>query len=240
MSAPLLQLDQVNTHYGQLHILQDVSLEVRAGEIVCLLGGNASGKSTTLKTILGLVRPSGGQVIFAGEPITAETTAARILRGIAVVPENRRLFGPLSVHENLLLGAYLRHDRTGVDADLERVFALFPRLQERRKQAAGTLSGGEQQMVAFGRALLSRPRLLLMDEPSMGLAPRLVAQSFQLIQQLRAQGATILMVEQNAAMALQIADRGYVLQTGRMVLEGSAASLLADAQLRQAYLGRSA
>ena len=240
MSAPLLQLDQVNTHYGPLHILQDVSLEVRAGEIVCLLGGNASGKSTTLKTILGLVRPSGGQVIFAGEPITAEATAARILRGIAVVPENRRLFGPLSVHENLLLGAYLRHDRTGVDADLERVFALFPRLQERRKQAAGTLSGCEQQMVAFGRALLSRPRLLLMDEPSMGLAPRLVAQSFQLIQQLRAQGTTILMVEQNAAMALQIADRGYVLQTGRMVLEGSAASLLADAQLRQAYLGSSA
>ncbi|NTU78113.1 MAG: ABC transporter ATP-binding protein [Chloroflexales bacterium] len=191
-----------------------------------------------MRTILGLVRPTSGQVVFAGEPITGLPTSARILRGIAVVPENQRLFAPLSVRENLLMGAYLRRDRAGVAADLERVFTLFPRLYERQHQPAGTLSGGEQQMLAFGRALLSRPRLILMDEPSMGLAPRLVEQTFQLIQELRRQGVTILMVEQNANQALQIADRGYVLQMGRMVLEGSAASLRDNEHLRRAYLHR--
>jgi branched-chain amino acid transport system ATP-binding protein len=232
----LLSLSGINTFYGQIHILQDVALEVGEGEFVCLLGGNASGKSTTLKTILGIVRPRSGRVVLSGEDVTARPTAHRIARGLAIVPENRRLFAPLTVLENLELGAYLR--RGGSKEDYERVYTLFPRVYERRSQLAGTLSGGEQQMVAMGRALMSRPRLLLMDEPSMGLAPILVERSFELIQEVNRSGVAILVVEQNANMALSVADRGYVLQTGRVVLTDRADALLANEDLRKAYLGR--
>jgi branched-chain amino acid transport system ATP-binding protein len=234
---PLLRLANINTYYGPIHILQNVSLEIYPGELVCLLGGNASGKSTTLKTILGLVRPANGTVEFGGEPVQDQPTSYRVEQGMAVVPENRRIFGDMSVHENLLMGAYLRHDRHEIKGDLERVLVLFPRLKERLSQKGSTLSGGEQQMLAMGRALMSRPHLLLMDEPSMGLAPILVEQSFEIIRQINQQGTSIFMVEQNANMALSIADRGYVLQTGRVVLADQAKNLLNNEQMRQAYLG---
>ena len=233
---PLLALRDVNTYYGQIHILQGVSLEVQPGELVCLLGGNASGKSTTLKTILGIVRPRSGAVEFAGADVTDKTTSHRISRGMAIVPENRRLFAPMTVLENLEMGAYLRDD--DFSADLEDVYELFPVLEERKDQLAGTLSGGEQQMVAMGRALMSKPKLLLMDEPSMGLAPILVEQSFEIIQRVHKAGVSILVVEQNANMALSIADRGYVLATGRIVLADSASNLSANEELKKAYLGR--
>ena len=216
MSA-LLKLDGVDTYYGPIHILQKLELEVGSGELVCLLGGNASGKSTTLKTVLGIVKPRSGSVEFDGEDVTGRPTSYRIGKGMAIVPENRRLFAPMSVRENLEMGAYLHGG--GTKEDWDRVYTLFPLLHERRAQLAGTLSGGEQQMVAMGRALMSRPKLLLMDEPSMGLAP-------------------ILVVEQNANVSLAIADRGYVLQTGRVVLSGPAAELLRHEDLRKAYLGR--
>jgi branched-chain amino acid transport system ATP-binding protein len=234
----LLELKNINTHYGPIHILQDVTIAVGEGEIVCLLGGNACGKSTTLKTILGLVSPTSGEVVFRGERLDGRPTSYRIARGMAIVPENRRIFGAMTVLENLQMGAYLRHERAAVAEDLDRVFALFPRLAERRSQSGSTLSGGEQQMLAFGRALMSRPKLILMDEPSMGLAPLLVEQNFQIIQDINRQGTTICMVEQNANMALAIAHRGYVLQTGRVVLADTAAKLLDDEHLRRAYLGR--
>jgi branched-chain amino acid transport system ATP-binding protein len=233
---PLLKLDAVNTFYGQMHILQDISLEVAAGELVCLLGGNASGKSTTLKTILGIVQPKSGVVTLDGEDVTYRSTSYRIGRGLAIVPENRRLFAPMTVLENLEMGAYL--SKGGTKEELDRVYALFPRLYERRSQLAGTLSGGEQQMVAMGRALMSRPRLLLMDEPSMGLAPILVEQNFEIIKQVHESGVAVLVVEQNANMSLSIADRGYVLQTGRIVLADRAAALLQHDDLKKAYLGR--
>jgi branched-chain amino acid transport system ATP-binding protein len=236
--SPLLRLVNINTYYGPMHILQDVSLEIYPGEIVCLLGGNASGKSTTLKTILGIVTPASGLVEFDGEPVQHQPTSYRIERGMAVVPENRRIFAEMSVLENLHMGAYLRRDRQEVKEDIDRIMALFPRLKERRHQLGGTLSGGEQQMLAMGRALMSRPRLLLMDEPSMGLAPILVEQSFEIIQQINRQGTTIFMVEQNANMALSIANRGYVLQTGRLVLADAAQNLLNNEAMRKAYLGR--
>jgi branched-chain amino acid transport system ATP-binding protein len=232
----LLELDGIHTAYGEIRILQDVSLSVGEGELVCLLGGNASGKSTTLKTILGLVRPYAGGVVFAGEAVTGRSTSYRISRGMAIVPENRRLFAPMSVQENLEMGAYLRNG--GHREDFERVYSLFPLLYERRKQLAGTLSGGEQQMVAMGRALMSRPKLLLMDEPSMGLAPILVERNFEIIKQVHESGVAVLVVEQNANVSLSIADRGYVLQTGRVVLAGEASALLANEDLRKAYLGR--
>jgi branched-chain amino acid transport system ATP-binding protein len=232
----LLRLDDVDTYYGPIHILQGVSLEVGEGELVCLLGGNASGKSTTLKTIIGIVRPRRGAVEFAGEDIVERTTSYRIGKGMAIVPENRRLFAPMTVLENLEMGAYLKGG--GHKEDFERVYSLFPLLHERRKQLAGTLSGGEQQMVAMGRALMSQPKLLLMDEPSMGLAPILVERNFEIIQQVHESGVAILVVEQNANVSLSIADRGYVLQTGRIVLSGAASSLLQDEDLRKAYLGR--
>ncbi len=235
-APPLLEFDEVDTFYGPIHILQGLTICVREGELVCLLGGNASGKSTTLKTALGLVRPRAGTVRFAGEDVTERSTSYRIGRGMAIVPENRRLFGPMTVLENLQMGAYLHNG--GAAEDYERVYELFPLLWERRAQLAGTLSGGEQQMVAMGRALMSRPRLLLMDEPSMGLAPVLVERNFEIIKQVHTAGVAVLVVEQNANVSLSIADRGYVLSTGRLVLEGKAAELLQNEELRKAYLGR--
>jgi branched-chain amino acid transport system ATP-binding protein len=235
-NGSLLRLDAVDTYYGEINILQQVSLEVQAGELVCLLGGNASGKSTTLKTILGIVHPRRGRVEFAGEDVTERTTSYRIARGMAIVPENRRLFAPMTVQENLEMGAYLQGGAK--KEDLERVYSLFPLLRERRRQLAGTLSGGEQQMVAMGRALMSRPKLLLMDEPSMGLAPILVERNFEIIKQVHESGVAVLVVEQNANVSLSIADRGYVLQTGRVVLADEASALLANEDLRKAYLGR--
>jgi branched-chain amino acid transport system ATP-binding protein len=231
----LLRLREVTTYYGEIRILEDVSLEVGDGELVCLLGGNASGKSTTLKTILGLVRPRSGVIEFDGQDVTRLTTSRRIAMGMAIVPENRRLFAPLSVEENLELGAYLRNG--GIDDARDQVFELFPRLRERRKQTAGTLSGGEQQMLAMGRALMSEPRLLLMDEPSMGLAPSLVRQNFEIIRRINRSGVAVLVVEQNANISLRIADRGYVLQTGSIVLSDSADALLESEDLKRAYLG---
>jgi branched-chain amino acid transport system ATP-binding protein len=233
---PLLELDAVDVYYGAIHILQGVSLQVGAGQLVCLLGGNASGKSTTLKTVIGLVRPRRGQVRWDGTDISDQPTPARIAGGMAIVPENRRLFGEMTVTENLLMGAYLRKD--DLTAAFERVHELFPLLHERGSQLAGTLSGGEQQMVAMGRALMSDPRLLLMDEPSMGLAPVLVERSFEIIEAVHRSGVAVLVVEQNANMALSIADHGFVLQTGRIALTGTAADLLEHEGLRKAYLGR--
>jgi branched-chain amino acid transport system ATP-binding protein len=232
----LLELSGIDTYYGEIHILQRVELEVAEGELVCLLGGNASGKSTTLKTIIGIVRPRRGEVSFAGENVTQRNTSYRIGKGMAIVPENRRLFAPMTVRENLEMGAYLHGG--GSKDDFERVYSLFPLLYERRRQLAGTLSGGEQQMVAMGRALMSRPKLLLMDEPSMGLAPILVERNFEIIKQVHESGVAILVVEQNANVSLAIADRGYVLQTGRVVLSGAAVELLQHDDLRKAYLGR--
>jgi len=235
-SEPLLWLESVDTFYGPIHILQGVNLEVRAGELVCLLGGNASGKSTTLKTVLGIVQPRNGSVHFDGEDVTSRSTSYRIGKGIAIVPENRRLFGPMTVLENLQMGAYLHGG--GTKEAFDRVYDLFPLLRDRRSQLAGTLSGGEQQMVAMGRALMSQPKLLLMDEPSMGLAPILVERNFEIIQQVHESGVAILVVEQNANVSLAIADRGYVLSTGRVVLSGAAAELREHEDLRKAYLGR--
>ncbi|MDK1011328.1 MAG: ABC transporter ATP-binding protein [Actinomycetota bacterium] len=235
--APVLEFRGVNVHFGPVHVLHDVDISVNAGEIVCLLGGNASGKTTTLRTILGMVQPSSGDVVMNGEIVTGMTTADIVLKGVTMVPENRRLFKRMTVKENLVIGAYLRKDRENLDDEMEAIFELFPRIKERLSQKAGTLSGGEQQMVAVGRALMAKPKVLLMDEPSMGLAPVLVQQNFDIIEQINAVGVTVFMVEQNANMALSIADRGYVLQTGRIVLADTAENLLANEDLRKAYLG---
>ena len=233
----LLEFKDVDTYYGDLHVLKKVNYTIEKGEIVSLLGGNASGKSTTMKTIMGVVRPARGSVIFDGVAIERLSTAERVKRGIAPVLEARRLFSRMTVFENLEMGAYLRKRGAEFDQDLERVYELFPRVKERRNQIAGTLSGGEQQMVAMGRALMARPRLLCMDEPSMGLSPLYVEQTFEIIQQINRQGTTIFMVEQNANMALQIAHRAYVLQTGQVVLSGTAAELRQNPLIREAYLG---
>jgi branched-chain amino acid transport system ATP-binding protein len=233
----LLEFKDVDTHYGDLHVLKQVNYAIEKGEIIALLGGNASGKSTTMKTIMGVVRPTRGQVIFDGQPIEKLATAERVRRGIAPVLEARRLFPRMTVFENLEMGAYLRKHGPEFDQDLERVYTLFPRVKERRSQIAGTLSGGEQQMVAMGRALMARPILLCMDEPSMGLSPIFVEQVFDIIQEINRQGTTIFMVEQNANMALSIAHRAYVLQTGRVVLSGTAVELRETPMIREAYLG---
>jgi branched-chain amino acid transport system ATP-binding protein len=236
-TTPLLEFAGVHTHYGDLHVLKGVDYTMAAGDIVVLLGGNASGKSTTMKTIMGTVTPTGGEVRFRGEVINKLSTAARVKRGIAPVLEARRLFPRMTVFENLEMGAYTRKRGPEFDEDIERAFALFPRVKERRNQLAGTLSGGEQQMVAISRALMARPALICMDEPSMGLSPRLVEIVFEIIQTINKQGVAIFMVEQNANMALQIAHRGYVLQTGQVVLSGTADSLAANPAIREAYLG---
>ncbi len=233
----MLRLDHVEVRYGAIPALREVSMEVRRGEIVCLLGGNASGKSTTMKTVIGSVRCSKGAVWYDGRDITGWSTTKRVLRGIAIVPEARRIFPRLTVQENLMMGAFTRKDREEIAADLEHVLTLFPRLKERLGQRGGTMSGGEQQMLAMARALMARPRFLCMDEPSMGLAPVLVEQQFETIQKLNATGITIFVVEQNATMALAIANRGYVLQSGKVVLADTAAALLENPQMKRAYLG---
>ncbi|NHZ70738.1 MAG: ATP-binding cassette domain-containing protein [Proteobacteria bacterium] len=236
-TTPVLEFRGVNVHYGPVHVLKDMNVSINAGELVCLLGGNASGKTTTLKTILGMVHPSSGDVVIDGEVVTGESTAQIVSRGVTMVPENRRLFKRMTVKENLEIGAYLRTDRDQLDAEMDHIFEMFPRVKERLSQKAGTLSGGEQQMVAVGRALMAKPKVLLMDEPSMGLAPVLVQQNFDIIERINNEGVTVFMVEQNANMALSIADRGYVLLTGRIVLDDTASDLLANEDLRKAYLG---
>lgn len=233
--GPVLELRNVHTHYGPVHILKGVSLSIFEGQIVCLLGGNASGKTTTLKTVLGMVAPTSGEVLVDGEVTNGWPTARIVARGVSMVPENRRLFKRMTVRENLEIGAYLRTDDPS--EDYLRILEMFPRLRERLGQKAGTLSGGEQQMVAVGRALMARPRVLLMDEPSMGLAPVLVARNFEIIRRINEAGTTVFMVEQNAGMALSIADYGYVLQTGQIVLADTARNLLSNPEMRQAYLG---
>ena len=234
---PILEMRNVSTHYGLVSVLRNVNVEIYQGEMVCLLGGNASGKTTTLKTILGYVKPSEGDVALDGEVVSGMKTTEIVRRGISMVPENRRLFGNMTVAENLELGAYLRTDRQKVAEEREHILEVFPRVRERLKQKAGTLSGGEQQMVAMGRALMADPKVLLMDEPSMGLAPVLVEQVFEIIQTIRGLGKTVFVVEQNANMALSIADRGYVIQTGEVVLADTAQNLLNNPLMREAYLG---
>ena len=237
---PLLRLDAVDVYYGPFHALRGVSIDVGDGEIVSLLGGNASGKSTTMKTILGLNKVKAGTITFAGADLTHRPTAVRVRAGIASVPEARRVFPQMTVDENLYAGAHTRSDRAGITEDIERMRAHFPRLAERRRQEAGTLSGGEQQMLAFARALMSRPRLICMDEPTMGLSPKLVDQVLDEIARLNAElGVAVLLVEQQAELALSIASRGYVLATGEIVVEGSAAELLDNPRIQEAYLGKS-
>lgn len=237
MKSMMLQLSGVNTYYGPSHVLQNVSLEVKKGEIVCLLGANAAGKTTTMKTIFGLVRPRSGSVQFQGKPIERKLTGEIVTSGLALVPEARRIFPRMTVLENLEMGAFSRRNKAETQAEMEHVFQVFPRIKERVKQVAGTMSGGEQQMLAMGRAMMSRPSMICMDEPSMGLSPILVQTVFDTILRIRDEGVTIFLVEQNASMALSLADRGYVLQTGRIVLSDTAANLLTNDLVRQAYLG---
>lgn len=234
---PLLEFNNVNSYYGNIQVHFDINLKLYEGEMTCLLGGNASGKSTTLKTILGEVVPRSGSVTFQGERIDGLPTRQIVKRGISIVPENRRIFPRLTVMENLHAGAYQRNDKAGIKEDLEHVFELFPRLKERASQYGVTLSGGEQQMLAIGRALMSRPKLILMDEPSMGLAPALVETVFEIIQTINEVGVAVFVVEQNANMALSIANRGYVIQKGHIVLADTAGNLLKNKLMQQAYLG---
>jgi branched-chain amino acid transport system ATP-binding protein len=236
-ASPLLKLENVHAYYGAIHALKGVSLAVGDGEIVTLLGANGAGKSTTLKTISGLLRPRKGSIAFAGDDITKRSATQIVKAGVAQSPEGRRLFGRMTVVENLEMGAFQRTDKDGIASDMDRVFDLFPRLAERRTQKAGTLSGGEQQMCAMGRALLARPRLLLLDEPSMGLAPVLVERIFEIVTEINSQGTTILLVEQNALMALDVASRGYVLETGHIALADDAKALRQNEQVKQTDLG---
>jgi len=235
--GPILQLENVHTYYGSIHALKGISIEVRNGEIVTLLGANGAGKSTTLRSINGLNRPRQGTIRFQGRDITSTPAHEIVKRGIAQSPEGRRLFPRMTVTENLEMGAFQRPDKSEIRSDMDRVFELFPRLQERRHQKAGTMSGGEQQMCAIGRALMARPKLLLLDEPSLGLAPIFVERIFDIIRQINEQGTSILLVEQNALMALDAADRGYVLETGRIVLADKADALKTNEEVRKTYLG---
>ena len=234
---PLLELDNVHSYYGNIHALKGISLSVEKGEIVTLIGANGAGKSTTLKTISGLVRPRQGAILLDGRDMAEFKSHEVVYHGVAMVPEGRGIFARLSVQENLDMGGYSRQDHQGVAADLDRAFTLFPRLKERRGQVAGTLSGGEQQMLATARAMMARPQLLLMDEPSMGLAPVLVESVFETIRQINREGTTVLLVEQNANMALRVASRGYVLQTGEIVLHDTCKSLRENPMVQKAYLG---
>ncbi len=233
----LLEIQNLNVYYGAIHALQGISFTVDEGEIIALIGANGAGKSTTLKTISGLIRPRSGNILLRGEPITTLPAEEIVRRGVVHVPEGRKIFAPLTVQENLEMGAYSRKDPAEIRQSMERVFKSFPRLKERLSQYGGTLSGGEQQMLAIGRGLMARPRLLLLDEPSMGLAPILVEEIFSIIREINAQGVSILLVEQNALMALSVANRGYVLETGRIVLTGTADELLHNPLVIQAYLG---
>lgn len=233
----MLKINDINVYYGNIHALKGVSLDINEGEIVTLIGANGAGKSTLLKTISGLLKPKSGDILFQGQSISGKVAQAIVKQGLSHVPEGRRVFANMSVEENLELGAYLRNDKQGIREDFEKVYELFPRLHERRKQLSGTLSGGEQQMLAMGRALMARPKLLLLDEPSMGLAPLLVKTIFQIIEEINKTGTTILLVEQNANMALSIADRAYVIETGKIVLSGTAEELNQSDQIRMAYLG---
>ena len=235
--AAMLEMKDVNVFYGNIHAIQDVNLSVNQGEIVTLIGANGAGKSTTLRTISGLLRPKSGEIFFEGQPIGGQPVQNIVKAGISQVPEGRRIFANMTVLENLELGAYTRSDKDGIAADMEVVFGRFPRLKERLQQEAGTLSGGEQQMLAMGRALMSRPKLLLLDEPSMGLAPILIKEIFSIISDINATGTTILLVEQNANMALKVAHRAYVLETGRITLSGDADELASSEAIRKAYLG---
>ena len=235
--TPMLRIADLNVSYGAIHALKGISLEVHQGEIVTLIGANGAGKSTTLRTISGLIAPKSGAVDFEGQGIAGLGAHDIVRRGISQVPEGRRIFADMTVLENLELGAFIRNDKDGIASDMEMVFTRFPRLKERISQQAGTLSGGEQQMLAMGRALMSRPRLLLLDEPSMGLAPLLIKEIFSIIVDINKAGTTILLVEQNANMALSIANRAYVLETGRITLSGSAKDLAASEEVRKAYLG---
>ena len=233
----MLSIKNLSVHYGGIHALRGISLDVPAGKIVTLIGANGAGKSTTLNAIVGLVRAGSGSVNWNGEDILGAKTKAIVESGIVLVPEGRRIFPNLSVDENLTLGAYARNDRAEIEADRERIFGLFPRLKERHKQKAGTFSGGEQQMLAVGRALMSKPKVLMMDEPSLGLAPLFVGMIFDIIRQINAAGVTVLLVEQNAKAALSVADTGYVMETGTISFSGSGRDLLADDRVRKAYLG---
>jgi branched-chain amino acid transport system ATP-binding protein len=237
--TPILEIDDIHTYYGSIHALKGISLTVNEGEVVTLLGANGAGKSTTLRSINGLNRPRQGTIRFQGHDITSTAPHEIVKRGIAQSPEGRRLFPRMSVTENLEMGAFQRNDRSEIRADMDRVFELFPRLHERRNQRAGTMSGGEQQMCAIGRALMARPKLLLLDEPSLGLAPIFVERIFEIVQQINEQGTSILLVEQNALMALDHANRGYVMETGRIVLADDAAALKTNEEVRKTYLGES-
>jgi len=237
MAEIMLKIDNIHVYYGAIHALKGVSLEVHKGEIVTLIGANGAGKSTTLRTVSGLLAPKSGGISFLGENIAGMPAHEIVKHGISQVPEGRRIFAEMSVQENLEMGAFTRKDKAGVEKDFEIVYNRFPRLKERRKQQTGTLSGGEQQMLAMGRALMSRPKLLLLDEPSMGLAPLLIKEIFSIIEDINREGTTVLLVEQNANMALSIAHRAYVMETGRITLQGAAKELAASEDVRKAYLG---
>jgi branched-chain amino acid transport system ATP-binding protein len=240
MATPLLALEKLEVAYGGIHAVKGIDLEVGQGELVCLIGANGAGKTTTLKGICGLLPVKAGKVLYGGDNVTGKPAFTLVRRGLAMVPEGRGVFGALTIEENLAMGAYIRHDHDAIKSDIEHVYSLFPRLKERRRQTAGTLSGGEQQMLAMGRAMLSRPKLLLLDEPSMGLAPLMVQKVFETIVTISREGVTILLIEQNAKLALEVSSRGYVMESGEITLHGDASSLLHDPKVRAAYLGETA